>query len=293
MMNRCVSYSMFQPTNVNRGHRTWDDHYSMDRYWYNIPSIVATYKTIYPDIDIVIHISKSILSHPLYKLLTLLHDANLIKVLIHKEDCVDLKPSMWRYIELFDDNIDVLFVRDLDSVPNLLEFISNDHFTNNDNSVSTIRSHSGHNTVGTVMLAGLSSFKPSVINHGGMTFDVFYNGAVQTSWGVDQRAIIKYIFDHLSLSHNFTDYIIQGDSQNVVTPVDVNYDCIDVTTLPNKFTKHKKLFNILNDVTSWAGQPVDCKGESLYNIIQVSGIRDELTNVMNESGFNNFYGITL
>ena len=290
-MNMCVSFSMFQPKNHTRGHRTWDDYYTLDRYWYNIPALVSIYKTMYPTIDIIIHISINLINHPIYKMLILLNDSNLIKLVIHNEPYFDMEPTLWRYTELFDESIDVLFVRDLDSIPNVCELLSNNHFINSNKLVSSIRSHSNHNCLGTIMLAGLSSFKPSLVDNRDLTYDKFINGINNKRWGVDQKAIITYVFNHLSLQKQFIDYMNQGDSHEVRVPINVEYESINVNTIPNTFKTNHIMCNMIDSITKWSGQPVDVRNKPLYDIINDCSIRDELIEIMIESNVCNFYGV--
>jgi len=67
-MKKVISYSFFTPKKFN-DNKFYDKHLSIDRYWYNIPAIIALNKIFYPDFEIRFYISPDIKENPLYKIL--------------------------------------------------------------------------------------------------------------------------------------------------------------------------------------------------------------------------------
>ena len=52
MESLIISYSFFEPKSLHREMRTWDLYNNQDRYWYNIPALMAINSVVYPDAKI-------------------------------------------------------------------------------------------------------------------------------------------------------------------------------------------------------------------------------------------------
>ena len=58
--------------------RTWDVHNTQDRYWYNIPALMAVNSVIYPNAKIKIHLSEEIKNNPKFEILQKISERNFL-----------------------------------------------------------------------------------------------------------------------------------------------------------------------------------------------------------------------
>ncbi len=256
-----LSYSLFSPK-INHSHiRTWDAFYFSDRYWVNIPAIIAIYKTILPDIQIVFYISENLRSHFLFPMMEDFQKEGLCHINIINYDYKNTEPTFWRYIPVFEKQDDVVLCRDIDSIPTINEFHSLNHFLKSSKSISTIRSHTNHNSHGTILLAGLTTIKPHQIHmiDDVSSFEYFYNSHISGMWGTDQENIISFFMkDKNWVQTNFIDFRLPSNSHsNIASPI-----------LPCEQHIIPYLETPYTDITEWSGQPVDCRFDKLNNLFQ-------------------------
>lgn len=263
MINK-ISYSFFSPK--KKENNRWYDKYNShdDRYWYNIPAIISLNKIFYPDFDIIFYISSEIKENPLYKVIEeSINRLKGISVEIMKYDYKYTEPTIWRYKPLIESSADILLCRDIDSIPNEDEIKSTYYFLNNDNfKITTIRSHKHHNCGGTIILAGLCGFRTKDINYENNNFDEFYNKIVLDRWGFDQSFLINFLIskgENWILNHFLDSRISNGD--NYVLNPKLNCESNNEIFYRNniKIDFDINLMNLLNSITTWPGEPVDCR----------------------------------
>jgi len=267
-MEKIISYSFFEPKKIHK-HRFWDKFNNVNRYWYNIPSMVLLNRLIYPDFDIVIHISSNIKEKPLYSLLLKLQENDLISLVEIKSDYTDTEPTLWRYKPLLNKECDILLCRDIDSLPTVDEVRSTKYFIESDYKVTTIRSHTNHTSPGTIMLAGLCGFRTKHLN-----LDLDFNDMLKMrgSWGLDQGFLIGSITkDQDWTSVNFLDSRLSSKEHTVGKPLikcisfDESYYRDNVNLDIND-----EILEFLNDCTSWAGEPIDSRKGKLDKLLNIS-----------------------
>jgi hypothetical protein len=269
MDNKIISYSFFKPKRIYE-HRFWDKHNNMDRYWYNIPNLIALNRYLYPDFKIKFHISENIKEHFLYPMLEYLEAKGYLEIEIMNYDYNETQPTCWRYKPLFNKECDILLCRDIDSLPTFDEYLSTKYFIENDNYyLTSIRSHTNHSTGATIMLAGLCGFRPKVYNT--MDFNTFYNIISNAGWGVDQNSIINLFCSNKLITQNhFLDSPLSNKEHNVGNPI---IPCIshreDYYRQNVSYDIEPKLIDLLDKMTVWAGEPIDSRRyiEDILSII--------------------------
>jgi hypothetical protein len=288
----CVSFSLFS-CKRDMEHRSWDAHKADDRYWYNIPALVAVYKTLYPSFIIKFHVSKDLTGTKIFELLTEMDKQCLIKLQVMVDTYSNTEPTLWRYMPVFDPIVESVLVRDIDSLPTSGELAANNYFINSESNVCTIRSNSAHNIAGTMMMAGLSSFKPARLNHT-MDFSNFYKKYATPVWGCDQGAVIDYfLIQSKHEASEFIDFSICSETQTVESPL--NNRCIALRNPKLEkhslfYTKHEKLLNILDSVSQWAGEPVDARGDILRDILDTTGsVGRNIEKIIQKTGNIDFF----
>jgi hypothetical protein len=165
MESLIISYSFFEPKSLHREMRTWDLYNNQDRYWYNIPALMAINSVVYPDAKIKIHISNNIKSNKYFEILEKIADNfGNIELVNLDYDYRETEPTMWRYKPLFDKESDIVLCRDIDSLPNSDEIKATYYFLNNSQYyVHTLRTHTNHVIPHTIILAGLCGYRPNKI----------------------------------------------------------------------------------------------------------------------------------
>ena len=114
-----ISYCFFTPKNLHKEMRFWDLYNTYDRYWYNIPALMAVNSIIYPNAKIKIHLSEEIKSNPLFEILDKISEnMSNVELVFMPYEYTNTEPTMWRYKPLFDKESDVVLCRDIDSLPN-------------------------------------------------------------------------------------------------------------------------------------------------------------------------------
>jgi len=279
-----ISYSFFTPKKFNDD-KFYDKYLSLDRYWYNIPSIIALNKLFYKDFEIKFYISPDIKNNPLYKIISDSienYDGVSVEVMNHEYEYTE--PTIWRYKPIIESSVDILLCRDIDSIPNEVEVKSTYHFLNNDNyKITSIRSHKYHNCDGTIILAGLCGFRTKDTLYPNGDFDEFYNDIGKNRWGIDQDFLIGFLKSKGTqwVSDNFLDSRISNGDNLVLEP---RLNCVSHNeSFYNESINldiDTKLLDILNGITSWPGEPVNCRGDILKEILNFN--QYEPLNIMSE-----------
>jgi hypothetical protein len=264
--DKVISYSLFTPKKLY-SHRVWDKTNNPDRYWYNIPILMAINKIIYTDFDILIQVSPDIKQDIKYEMLKKLSEEFGIKIEVNNSPYNETEPTVWRYRPLFNKECNVLLCRDIDSLPTYNEYLATKDFIISDKNLHTIRSHTNHTTGATIILAGLCGFKPNNIPFLNFDFDKYYNTVSKIGWGLDQSSLIQ-IFDRPDWTKsNFIDSALSNRSHKVGNPI---RPCIKKTEKDYKSTnEYSDIFNIISQYVEWAGEPVDFRKEKLLKLLDM------------------------
>ena len=273
METKVISYSLFEPKNINSHLRFWDKYNGFDRYWYNIPAVISLNSLFYPEFKQIIHISSSIKNNPLFKLLeTINENFDNLEICELEYDYENTEPTLWRYKPLFDKSCDLILCRDIDSIPNQDELLATKYFISNEKyQVHTLRTHTNHTTPPTIILAGLCGYRPKFIPFiQSFNFSEYYNHVKTPHWGLDQNSLISiFIRSQEWTREYFLDSPISTEIHRVGNPLiqcqsyDQNFYRENVI-LDNKYSK---LIDYLNYQTSWGGEPSDIRGEKLRQLL--------------------------
>lgn len=293
-----ISYSFFTPKRKEGyGFRWYDKYNSSERYWYNIPAIIALNKLFYSDFEIKFYISPDIKENPLYKVIEeSVNRIGGVSVEVMNHEYKYTEPTIWRFKSIIESSVDTLLCRDIDSIPNEDEVKSTYYFLNNTNfKITSIRSHNHHNCDGTIVLAGLCGFRTKDTNYPNNNFDDFYNNIGLDKWGIDQSFLIKFLKskgEDWILNHFLDSRISNGN--NLVLTSRLKCESNDEIFYSGNVSLDidNKLLSLLNSITSWPGEPVNCRGNLLIELLKfdkypsISIMKDIL---MSDNNLKNFY----
>ena len=291
-----ISYSFFTPKKYNDD-KFYDKYISIDRYWYNIPSIISLNKLLYPDFEIKFYISSDIKDNPLYKVIDeSIKKIEGISVEVMNYDYSFTEPTIWRYKPIIESSVDILLCRDIDSIPNEVEVKSTYYFINNENfKITSIRSSKYHNCDGTIILAGLCGFRTKELNYPNNNFDEFYYNIGIDQWGIDQSFLIRFLKSKGAdwILNNFLDSRISNVDNIVLNP---RLNCVSNDEIFYRdnvsLDIDNKLLSLLNSITSWPGEPVNCRGNLLIELLKFDkypSIRIMKDILMSDNNLKNFY----
>lgn len=168
------------------------------RYWHTlIPALIGNWE-LYPGFKVKMFVAKDAMEHPMSHLLDKIAKKlpDRFEFQVYDQPYLNCEPTLWRLRPLWDDTVDVLLCRDIDSVPSTKEVQAVRMFLSMNLAVHSIRSYHLHDTL---LMAGLCGFRVPML--GALrnvltTFDIFQN-AYQTltttrknyDWGCDQEAL--------------------------------------------------------------------------------------------------------
>lgn len=263
-MEKVLSYCLFEPK-VLPQHRFWDkDKNSRHRYWFNLPALALVNSVLYPDYAMKVYISRNVWENELSEILNILSkNTDSFKVETIDMDYKLTEPAIWRMMPLWLRDVEVFHTRDLDSIPGETEYKFVRFFENSQCSLGTLRTHQNHYGIKCRMLAGLSSFKsqevPMYIRW--QSFNMYYSQR-HNQYGSDQDLMIqKFTSDPEYTKEKFLDcraYNQRNPQDFPCQSIDSSH-LSDVSVSPEK----KKIFEFLKEkgLDSWAGEPVDLRGE--------------------------------
>jgi hypothetical protein len=297
-----ISYSLFSPKKFYE-HRTWDkNNFNEERYFFNIPSLCAVNKILYPQFAMHLCICPETEKNPLfdfYKQLSYADDS--FSYSVFEEDYSGHEPALWRIKLLWQKNVSMLLSRDLDSLPNKEEYQSTRFFKDSDYSVHTIRSHENHFNYPCRMLIGLSGFKPKKIPQEILTnnFEDFklkhglkpeLLADPTIKWNSDQLIVINaFTNNDFFTSEHFLDSKINNQTHyqdffcNTIS--DVELDSVKIN--PDQ----SMVLDLIHErgFTSWAGEPSDARGEFLALACEIEGSLPILDIINQNSLLKQFY----
>lgn len=269
-----ISYCFFTPKSLHKEMRFWDLYNSYDRYWYNIPALMAVNNILYPNAKVKIHISKEIETNPLFEILSRISESMNVELVFMPYEYINTEPTMWRYKPLFDKEADVVLCRDIDSLPNEDEIRSTLFFLKeNKYKTHTLRTHTNHGSPGTIILAGLCGFRPKEIYFlNNISFDAYYSHFKSSNWGLDQNSLINlFVRDQNWTSSYFLDSPISTEYHKVSNPL-ISCNSFNQNHYKNNVDISKidsRLLDMLNTETKWAGEPTNLRGDKLKQLLDL------------------------
>lgn len=258
---KLMTYSFFKPLQMPE-RRSWDKaRDDFNRYYYNLPATILTNRILYPDYNMRFFITSNVVENPLSDIFNCLSFDGMQLYEIQM-DYKLTEPAIFRMMPLWED-VEVMHPRDIDSIPLELEYRYVRSFEEKDYDVGTMRTHQNHYGLACRMLAGLSSYKPNSIPQSvkGGSFSEYFGSALD-EYGSDQELIVRYFTaDPEYTKSNFYDFPCYNCQfyQDFPCVVADNEDIarIQLTELKKQiFQKQEQL-----GLTSWAGEPVDARGE--------------------------------
>lgn len=302
-MNRnFISYSLFKPKKFYE-HRTWDkDNFNEERYFFNIPSLCAVNKILYPEFSTHLYVCPETEKHPLfefYKQLSIVNDSFSYSVI--EENYSGHEPALWRVKLLWKKGVGTFLSRDLDSLPNKEEYQSTRFFENSDYSVHTIRSHENHFNYPCRMLMGMSAFKPDRIPQEILTnsFEDFKSkyslkpellADPTIKWNSDQLIVINaFTNNDFFTSDHFLDSKINNQTHyqdffcNIISDTELNSIKIN--------SNQSMILDLIHErsLTSWAGEPSDARREFLTLACEIENSLPILDIINQNSLLKQFY----
>lgn len=274
METKMISYSFFEPKSIHKEMRFWDLYNNKERYWYNIPALMAINSYFYGDFNIKIHVSKNIKDNYLYEVLEKIEsNYDNVEIVEMPYDYNNTEPTMWRYKPLFNKESDIVLCRDIDSLPNEDELKATYHFIENNNFyIHTLRTHTNHASYATIILAGLCGYRPKSISLlKNINFDLYYNHFKNTNWGLDQNSLIAmFTRDPVLVRNHFLDSPISTEHHIVgnalINCISKDQDFYRENVDISKYDKG--LIEFLNKYTKWAGEPTNFRGEILIDLFK-------------------------
>ncbi len=269
------SYSLFEPKSLFSEKRSHDKHNTALRYWYNLPLIPAINNILFPNSETRLYVSKSIWENPLSEVISsLVEQFESFKVVSREDNYNTIEPTFWRFEPIFDKAYETVFTRDIDSLPSKEEFLISSYFLSNPNhSIQTIRSHPNHVFPITIMLAGLSGFKPNKISFlEGKSYKQFCETYISDEYGSDQKALINFFtMDKDYIRSQFLDCRINKMAK-LPKPL---IDCKELV-YDKKFEKSFQIYHAtelikwLEKNIAWSGEPIDIRGLPMSDFLQLN-----------------------
>lgn len=289
-MGNVLSYCLYDCIggDVVRGHDIVDA--KPFRYWFNIPFISIINKYYFKNFITRIYCPKEILNHPLYYFIDKLQNSlPYFEVEIIDKPYIGTQPSIWRVKALWDDNCEFCFCKDIDSVLNPKEAQCMRYFMLHDSYlIQNIRGVWQHNFKGSIIMAGLCGFRPKRLKKElplTRSFNDFLkfcdNNKIDTAWGYDQLNLIDFFVTSRSPEFltKFLDIYVQPDF-NKISPAFKQQvkasSFYNIISLGENYINGmridapKDILSITKDLTSWLGEPVDTRGNSLNNLLSLN-----------------------
>ena len=313
-MPNIISYCLFEQDkndndlNIRAGH----DPFTLQkfRYWVNVPIIPIINKEYFSNFKTKIYCPKKIQNHPLYELLELLkNNFEFFELELIDKEYKKTEPSIWRMKALWEDNCNICFCRDIDSIISPKEAKCMNYFIKNDFYINNIRGLSTHNSEGTTLMAGLCGFKVDILKKElplPKSFNNYLNYCdddLEKSWGCDQTKLINFFIKNRAnrILSKILDFYIQPNFRNpntykgpvkrspVAAIISKNYNEINDEYDVNI---NKTILETTGNATDWIGEPIDFRKyyDNLFDLdIDNFKLLKNLLN--NNKTLKNFYNI--
>ena len=310
-MTSIISYSLFDQDS-NKFNRSGHDPYHGNnyRYWLNLPFVIILNKIVFTEFITRLYIPKKLQENKYYPLLEELNEKiEHFELKIINKDYFKTEPAIWRIMPLWDDNVDFLFCRDLDSVIVRKEAQAMEYFIKSNLLIHNISPTGRHQSEGTSIMAGLCGFNVKKLKKElplPKSFDKymdFYNSTTTKGvWGCDQETLINFFLRYRSdriINKTLYAYIKPKRPNKMGNPSKnkfYNMVSVDENVFKNiKFSTKKEMALLASDnITTWAGQPIDASSK---NITKISSIcneqysKDILSIIRSNNLYKNFYNI--
>ncbi len=269
------SYSLFEPKHLFTENRAHDKHNTSLRYWYNLPLIPIVNKILFPNSEMLLFVDKCVFENPLSEVINVLSlYIDSFKVIIKDDPYNTIEPTFWRFEPIFKKDNQVVFTRDIDSLPSKEEYYLTNYFLNKpDLYIQTIRSHPNHIFPITIMLAGLSGFKPLKIDQIKETnYQQFCEKYLSEIYGSDQKALIDFFTkDKVFNKNHFLDCKINTKYKLPKALI----DCQEVIFDKKMESKMRilyleELLNWLKKNIAWSGEPIDIRGLAFNDFLNLN-----------------------
>lgn len=275
-MSNCIifSYSLFEPISLFEDQRRHDPHNNKSRYWYNLPLIPIINSILFPSSKSVFYVSENIWENPLSDLLLQIEQRfEEVTVITKKCNYQSIEPTFWRFEPIFDTGNEYVFPRDIDSITTLGELYCLGYFIeNNESFIQTIRSHANHQFPITVMLAGLSGFKPNKIDFlRNQSYQDFYKSNTSINYGSDQKALIRFFTQNAEINRkHFLDCQINTVYQ-VSKPLISCKEFVYTNKLEKEIFKknNSPIIKWIGEKKRWCGEPIDGRGQILESLLRL------------------------
>ncbi len=269
---KLLSYSFFEPK-VMPKHRTWDTYKSeIDRYYFNLPAVLLTNYLLYPDHITRVYITPNVLDNPLYRMFEILEEFRPGSFQIKQIDFdyEYTEPASLRFMPLWYDDVSILHTRDIDSLPTIVEYQYMKCFEKSNMGVGVIRTHPNHYGGGCKMLAGLSSFRPSLVPDEikGSSFTEYFS-RTHRGYACEQDLLIDtFTSNHTYTEEYFYDCMAYFQNNEQEFPCHVcsrkMLGSVELSAWANIIFPKVSEYGFNN----WAGEPIDCRGQYLDFILK-------------------------
>jgi hypothetical protein len=162
----------------------WGDH---PLYWRNIPLLIVANEALFPRFVQYYHVHESSVNTPIFPVLEAASEQG-VRLVVHKEKMDPIEMMLLRISPLWNDTVENVFPRDLDSIPTTYEARAVRVFVKSGLAVHAIRGCMHHDTI----MGGLCGFnkRKAIANTGG-TFDSFLSRLPEhPKRGDDQHLIL-------------------------------------------------------------------------------------------------------
>ncbi len=304
-MVNVISYCLFDQfgEKFNRaGHDPYDNYNY--RYWLNLPFILIYNDIIFHDYETWLYVPKVIQSNIYFDLLDKFSKKlPKFKLKIIDKEYKRTEPASWRIMPLWEDYVDILLIRDIDSVMTKNEIKSIRYFSSkSEYYIHTIRGLVCHNCDAASIMCGLSGFRVNdVRKHLPLpkSFEMFEHYCNSTNfgkeWGFDQIALTDFFvksrpkqFQEKLLDHYIQPKrnckikgLVKENKYYCVTSQSFDKFCntVDISDLSDD------VLTIADNITTWSGEPVISNGLHLKNIIKVA--KNETSKIVSDIIYSN------
>jgi hypothetical protein len=194
------------------------------RYWFNVPQCIISNLLMYPEFTFRLHISKSCQDYKLYPMLEKLKETGRFELLVLDRTYSGLEPTTWRIMPLYDEDVQILICRDIDSNASSLDakavnrFIRNERFF-----MHSLRTYPSHTRPLMAGLCGFNASNAKLREKLGFNFEFYRDFGLKRSpycqrnweWGCDQELLEMFFVGHIDGGTGFglLDFPVHGSER--------------------------------------------------------------------------------
>jgi len=248
------------------------------RYWGNVPYILVANSSIYPDFIMRFYVHRDAASHSLFSLLETLADKfENVELEVVGESYSGTQLTTWRMKPLWEEDVELLFCRDLDYIINAPARQSVQYFLNHpEHLIHNMRSYHLHTAP---YMAGLCGFRCPQVRQKIEPFAASFLKYIEWGqgnvaycrdwrWGCDQ-ALLRDFFGHCGL-YPFTMDCPQFTAPEKIygyNPVMVKYEVYQNIGLPTCNVPVLAYSDFISP--SFTGQPVTATTDQVQAMIEI------------------------